>query len=73
VVHPLVEDGQQRIEDGRAGLEDFIKKRHADRGQIACGIALETVGLEFGNRQWTEYFFRGGKFGQQVFEILTFQ
>ena len=69
-VYDFPELARFKIESYTSVFEDFIKKRHADRGQIACGVALEAVSLEFGNRQRAEYFFRGGKLGQQVFEII---
>ena len=54
------------LRDGRLALKISSRKAMRTVGN-SLGVALEVVGLGFGNRQRAEYFFRGGKLGQQVF------
>ena len=43
---PLVEQGQQGVQDGTVGLEYFVDKRDSGRGQKAIGVAFIAVFLK---------------------------
>ena len=65
----LVEQGQQRIEDRRVGLEHLVEKGDAGGGQVAVDQALVAVVLKGFERQRTEQLLGGRKARQQAFEI----
>ena len=65
----LVEQRQQRVENGRIGLEHLVEKRHLRRGQKAFGQTLVTIILQRAQRKRPEQLLRHRKARQEPLEI----
>ncbi len=66
---PLVQERQQRIEDGAVGLEHLVDERDGGVRQEARGMPLVPILLQGLDRQRTEELLGHREAGQQAFEV----
>jgi hypothetical protein len=65
----LVEHGEERVEDGRVGLEDLVEERDLGLGQLARGHALVAALLQRRQAHRPEDLLGRGELGQQPLEV----
>ena len=68
VEEPLVQDGEEGVEDGGVGLEDLVDERHGGGGEVAVRLPDVLVVLETAHGQGAEELLRNGEPGEQALE-----
>ncbi len=67
---PLVDGGEQGVEDGRARLPDLVEKHHLGLRQVAVSQPqVLAILLERLDREGAEHLLRRAEAGHQVFEV----
>ena len=72
-VAPLVEQGEQRVEDRRVGLEDLVEEDDLRRREHALGAALVASLAERCDVDGAEELVRLGEAREQVLEVVRVQ
>ena len=70
VEQALVDDGQERVEDRRVGLENLVEERDVRLGQLVRGHAPVVVVLEAAQADRAENLLGRAELGQQPLEIV---
>ena len=69
-VAPLVEEREERVEDGRVRLEDLVEEDDLGLGQHPLGAALVAALAEGGDVDRAEDLVRLGEAREQVLEVV---
>lgn len=65
----LIDQGQQRIQDGAVGLEDFVEERNIRFRELVRGHAVEGIVFQPLQAEWSEQLFGRAELGQQPLEV----
>ena len=68
---PLVDDGEQAVQDGGVRLEDLVDECELGLGQLAGDDPGESVLLQGLERDGPEELLGGGELGEQALEVAA--